>query len=525
MSSHEANIAEEPTGRAYAWIGVAVTVLAFAVALKVPMFSADSWSYLELSNTVFGDFYRYNTLRQFENDNPYSSSFPPLWPVAIALIRRIADVGIYAGCILNFFVCLGLLAALIRLGRRLELPAWTGTATFLGLISCLALIDDVLAARNSAFSLLVLTLAIDLLLRTDLRPAHAAFAGLLMGLGCLNRFDMLPTAVVVGMVVAVRLRRLSAVVSYFAIFVVTLSPWIYYSWIHFHTCLASDNSRQVLMSKNVFVMNYFDPPPARELWSNPKEWLIGLLTNKVPMSWRGLVYCVVYSATPALLGAVLVVWGAGRRPLATTAMRRFAWLGFLLVPFLLLPCTLVGYGDMRYFLPVLLFVIVVLVAALASLIPAAWTARRIRLLILVMAVAVLPKDALRDAVKHRATLFSAGWCTARRAPSHEMQEIGDAVDKDAHGQWNRMMVISVRDDEWDAFEYGALTGRQVSPLPLIITGTLGSLMRDCRITHIYDGGNRIGVMDTGHIKLVPLSVPGLYRVEMPEQHGHGVLPP
>lgn len=525
MSPHDNKVAEVPTGRAFTWVGIVVTICTFAVASKLPTFSADSWSYLELSNTVFGDFFRYNTLRQFENDIPYSSSFPPLWPVAIALVRRVADIGIYAGCFLNLLVCIGLLAALIRSCRQFGLPAWTGTAMFLGLFSCQAFIDDILSARNCAISLLILTLTIGLLLRKDVVPVHAIFAALLMGLGCLNRFDMFPAAVFVGILMSWRSRRVSVFVGYFVILAVVLSPWMLFSWTHFHTLLASDNRRQVLMAKNVFVMNYFDQAPPQELLTNPKEWLIGLLTNKIPLSWRGLVYCFIYSATPVLLGAVLVVWGAGCRPLITTAVRRFAGLGLLMIPFLVLPCTVVGYGDMRYFLPVLLFMIVVLVAALASLTPAAWTNRRVRLLLLVMAVAVLPKDFLREAVKNRGALFSNSWWPARRAPSPEMREIAEAVDRDAHGQWNRMMVISVRGNEWDAFEYGALTGRHVSPLPLIITGNLETLSRDCRITHIYDGGDKIGVMDKSLLKLVPLTVPGLYRAELPEHHSSGARLP
>src|SRR4051794_5984924 len=88
------------------WFAAAATVSIFAVQLGRPNFSPDSWSYLELSNTVFSDFYRVNSVRQFERPLDYGNSFPPLWPILIALVRMLAPVGIYAEYLLNLAVCL-----------------------------------------------------------------------------------------------------------------------------------------------------------------------------------------------------------------------------------------------------------------------------------------------------------------------------------------------------------------------------------------------------------------------------------
>ena len=55
--------------RSHAWIGVLATVLAFVIVAKITFFSPDSWSYLELSNTVYSDFYRANTVRQYVVDS------------------------------------------------------------------------------------------------------------------------------------------------------------------------------------------------------------------------------------------------------------------------------------------------------------------------------------------------------------------------------------------------------------------------------------------------------------------------
>jgi hypothetical protein len=51
-------------------------------------FSPDSWSYYDLSQTVYTDFYHAAVTRAFHEQDGYSRSFPPLWPVLIALVDK-----------------------------------------------------------------------------------------------------------------------------------------------------------------------------------------------------------------------------------------------------------------------------------------------------------------------------------------------------------------------------------------------------------------------------------------------------
>src|ERR1700722_18536124 len=83
------------------WFAAAVTLIVFLTAIFTPVFIVDSWSYFELSKKIFTDFYRINTLRQYEIHTLYSNAFPPLWPILLAAFRRVLDLGIYGGTVLN----------------------------------------------------------------------------------------------------------------------------------------------------------------------------------------------------------------------------------------------------------------------------------------------------------------------------------------------------------------------------------------------------------------------------------------
>ena len=62
-------------------------------------FRGDSWSYYELSKNNSKDFYKVNTIRQFQNDGEYGISFPPLYPIIIFLINYIFNIEVK--CTLN----------------------------------------------------------------------------------------------------------------------------------------------------------------------------------------------------------------------------------------------------------------------------------------------------------------------------------------------------------------------------------------------------------------------------------------
>jgi hypothetical protein len=505
--------------RSHAWIGVVVTVLAFAVISRISFFYSDSWTYLELSNTVFGDFYRINTLRQYASDTPYSTAFPPLWPVLIALARKVCEVGLYAGAVLNLFVCFGLLAAMIRLVRQLDMPAWTGTAAYLSVLACESFIEDALAARTCALSILFFTLTLATIVRPFQTPRSAALAGLWTGLACMSRFDMVPVAAGVGLLLALQAYKsglrhaVRIVLAYSLVLVAVMSPWIVYSWTHFGTPFASDNSRQVLMASGGHVINYSQTPPEADLFVRPITWIWGFFTGKLPITLKGLAFCFINSATLVLFAAVVIVWAGKRYPYFNSQVRRFAAAAVFLDLLSFLAPALVGYSDERYFIPAQLTAVVLLFAALATMLPAAWNGARVFWFLMILAIGVIPHGAFPWLVKHREQLQNSTWFPAPVHATPNMLRVATAVDRDSAGKWNRILVISPDPEGWNEWIYGALTGRQGVVTPRFKSGNITSFIRDWHVTHLYDGQRQGGFVDPAQANLVPLEVPGLYRVK------------
>jgi len=527
--------------RSHAWIGVIVTILVFLVGAKIPFFAPDSWSYLELSNHIFDDFYRINTVRQYVVDTPYGQSFPPLWPVLIASIRNFVDLGIYSGVVLNLVICLCLLAVLIRIARRLEQPPWVGTAIYLGMLTCTSFADDVLAARNCALSILFLALALLCSVSPQFardsrhRIRSAALVGIWMGLACMNRFDAILLAAAFGLLIVLVQRNLVSAIIYFCALALVISPWIIYCKSHFGSWWISDNTRQVFAARDAFVMNYYQDAAPRDLFDHPTSWVQGLIADKIPKSWKGIIYCAIHSVTLELLAVVLVL-KAGRRSNCDGTTRHLGLWCLLLAPFVVIPPTLVGYGDERCFLPLQLFTLIILLSSLVAMTKQSWQRARVLMLLGVLSIAVIPADGIPWLILHRSALSPSQWLTAHRRPTKEMQQLAEAVEHEAGGTWNRLLVYSpyrskkpndalekspqsqvfwnaFDPDGWAEWEYGALTGRQVAVMPRVKSGSFETFLRDWRITHIYDGLGAGPVVDLAKVRLVPLSVTGLYRVE------------
>src|SRR5271170_5770208 len=73
---------------------VAGLIVVLYHGLLVRAINNDSWTYFALSKTVSTDlsrFYRLNYYRQYSLPGPYNASFPPLYPVALALTAKIFD--------------------------------------------------------------------------------------------------------------------------------------------------------------------------------------------------------------------------------------------------------------------------------------------------------------------------------------------------------------------------------------------------------------------------------------------------
>ena len=506
--------------RGLLWFAVAITIIVFVAGLYPARFSSDSWAYLELSKTVFHDFFRTNTQRQFEWNSPYNTAFPPLWPVLIALFRRVCDLGIYSGVCLNFLCCLLLLWNLRGLTRALEAPGWVGLTIYLCVLMLPGFQDELVAGRSIPLSILLLSVALRLAVRPDASPAIVTLTGLVMGFSCINRFDALLAAAVIGAALLLsdwrrrRAPRRTALLAlcYAVPMMLVLAPWAVYNLHHFGVPFASDNSRQVRMAERGFVLNYYQHPARGELLTAPRAWIRGLRTSKLPPVYHGIMSMIRFSALPAVLIGLVVIWAGVRRPRLPVPLFRFISLGLVLIPFLILPSLLVGYPDERYYSPVFLVLIVAALMLLYGLIPGAWIGPRVWALVAVLIFMPVYDGLAKPMIRERSALLHLGSHLAPLAPTASMRQLSGAVQRDSGGRPHRLIDT----DDQEAAVYGALTGEPVSCMPHVLEGTFASFVRRWHITHIYDPVGKLEGVDLSGVKLVPLDYPKLYRVETGE---------
>lgn len=337
-----------------------ITVALFYSRVTYPAFSPDSWAFYELSKTVFGDFYRFTHFRSFWSDSPYSSSFPPLFPVLIALLDEIIEAGARTQYFLGFlsFAVFAVLAE-YSLRKRFDIP-------FVGLGVALLLAGTTLAGELTGGRSIPLQLAIySLLLLMILQWEKFGFLGCVTigavsGLAILNRFDavFLPPLLAVAHVMLLRRPRQSIAILFGALVVVL--PWIYYSLSTFGVVFVTDNSSVATsIDPRAFVTDWW-PEPQPSASDDIGAWLSKTLRN---LYWLGdaaiftllrkelLLAAIVYMVPVVGLIALIGI-GRGRLPKMTpTANMHLASSAAFLVIMgaILLPQALSGYYDIRYF--------------------------------------------------------------------------------------------------------------------------------------------------------------------------------
>jgi hypothetical protein len=474
-------------------VGAIATVILFYLGLFSPSFNVDSWSYLELSSTVFKDFFRYNTLRQYSDHSVYSNSFPPLWPVCIALTRKCGvDLGIYTGYFLNFFCMLLLQFRLIRLTTKLGLPHISGCLIYLGVLSYRPFItEDILAGGSLALSLVLFLTGLQTLLVAKLEFRHTILGGLWIGLACLTRFDYALSTLYIAICIFFNrqispLNRVKYSAAYSAIIVVVLLPWIIYNFTHFGKPFASDNSRQVIAADPSSVLDYYSVNPPT-LFTHPKQWATGLLTKKFSRFVRGIWEVVSTSPMSFTLILLLVLsqrsWGESSS-FQHTAFRR------LFIPIFLLNCLpalLVGYGMVgRYYtLHVIFIVLFCYPYTLGGVLPS-WARWRCIALLILLSVLVLKT-------------YTPAFIEQR------INQIANAIAPSV--STNRLLIT----DDLLAAQFGAQMEIQVAIKPNL-RGDFMSYVADWKVTHVYDPIGWLKTVTLSGISLEPLTIPGLYRI-------------
>jgi hypothetical protein len=336
-----------PVAVLFAFLGVLL-----AGVLAAPPYSPDSWALYELSQTVFGDFYRFAHWRSFASASPYAASFPPLTPALIALVDGLLGTGPRTGLILAFAAFAGFALVSEAIARRVTGAPWLGLgAALVLLLGPNMLLIEMQAGRTIPLQLLLYALVLWGLVRAEgMTLARAALIGLVAGLAVMNRFDALllplPVALAVGWLTRSPAKGLAAL----AASLIAVLPWVAYSLTHFGITFATDNAGiAAALDARAYVTDWW-PTPQPTLADDPLAWAGKIAGNLGTLAHvaAGLAFSPLGLAAAAFLtfpaALALLCRGARRGGSALVALAGFA----VLMGLMLAPQVLTGYAEQRY---------------------------------------------------------------------------------------------------------------------------------------------------------------------------------
>jgi hypothetical protein len=333
---------------------VAAGVLAMLLlsVIAAPPYSPDSWALYELSQSVFGDFYRFSHWRSYASASPYSAAFPPLYPALIAVTDGLLGTGVRTGLYLAFASALAFALVSEQIGRRVTGAPWLGLATAgVLLLGPNMLVIELGAGRTIPLQLLIYALILWALLKGQARTlAGAALVGALAGLALMNRFDaVLVPAVAAGAVLWLS-RKPSHALAALAAAGLVVSPWVAYSLATFGTVFATDNAGAAFTIDPQAYVNDWWPIAQPTIADDPLAWAARVAGNAVGFlrTVASLIASPLGLGGAVMLGAAAVqVWLAGHRPRGNAQL--WVLTGFLLVTALMMtPQVLTGYLEHRY---------------------------------------------------------------------------------------------------------------------------------------------------------------------------------
>jgi hypothetical protein len=334
----------------------AAVAIVFVLAPTRFHFWYDSWTYFELARSFGRDFYAVSTIREFQTNSPYSSAFPPLWPAIIATFG-LFGVGMF-GSYLASFISFGLFAAAAeRLARRVFARRGVGLLSVLLLLAFPGMRWDLAGGGSVALSLCLLALLGRILFDFDPRSyLHAVLIGAIAGCMVMLRFDALPAALAAllcGVAFGMRRSRLLVLGVSFAL---CISPWVLYSWSHFHQPFVTDNRAVALaLDPDAYVMDYH-PTQRPALRDDPAAWAAKLVVH-MPILARALFNALVQSVffLPIWVAAAVAAVARVRRahlangavPAALLSRPSLALAAIGVAPIAAYVVT--GYQESRYF--------------------------------------------------------------------------------------------------------------------------------------------------------------------------------
>ncbi len=324
-----------------------------AGVMAAPPYSPDSWALWELSQTVFGDFYRFTHWRSYASLAPYSASFPPLTPVLIACVDAMLGTGPRTGLFIAFASFAGFALVSEKIGRAVTGAPWLGLgAALVLLLGPNMLLIEMQAGRTIPLQLLLYALVLLGLLKGEgITFARAALIGLVAGLAVLNRFDAVLLPVPVALAAGWLTRSPAKGLAALAASTLAVSPWAAYSLAHFGSLFATDNAGiATALDPRAYVTDWWQTAQPT-LADDPAAW-----AGKIAANLGTLAYVAAgLAASPlGLVAAGFLAFPAALAWLCRGERKPGAALGVLagavaVAAVMLAPQVLTGYIEQRYF--------------------------------------------------------------------------------------------------------------------------------------------------------------------------------
>ncbi len=353
-------------------MGICVAFSAVLVVLScciqaAPDFSNDSYSYFEMSKTVFSDFCKVNTQRQYVLLTDYGISFPYFYPLLIAIVNACTGIGMYSGIVINAISAALTAFALCAVSKKYSGSSAAGAVTAFVVLCNPQYISEVIAARSIPVSILctvtILYLVADL---PDLSGKKAFLSGIAAGIAAVVRFDALALTVFVLIIVFAfsKGKRIKNSLLYFAGALIFMLPWIIFSFVNFGKPWISDNGGTAFLVTAELPRRFFTSDFVPEtLFNSTAAWIKSLVAVKLVGNIKACILCIVNVSGIAWLAVML----AGLMTRKKSAVRQFAaenkkllYCAVTVLVYVLMKAaayTAVGYAERRYYVELWLMIV------------------------------------------------------------------------------------------------------------------------------------------------------------------------
>lgn len=324
--------------------------------INLTQYSPDSWTYFELSKTIFNEnFYKFNTFRSYFSLE-HSTSFPFGWSTVIALTSIFFGTDPLNAIYINIILSTISIVIIFRIGKNFNFPFISSFLICSALLLYRPYTNEVFSGRSMPLAILVFLIAFYFHQRNLL-----FLAGLFLGLSALVRFDFLVYAIIFQMIafskVRVETRKFFLLVFGFLIGIL---PWVLYSYINFEKFWVSDNSWVAISALPAFVVDYPATPVVSAL-NDPITWLGRVLGNIIPLL-KSIVKSAAYF--PAFVFFAFFSLVNFNRINSGLRNKSFVFLSAGIL--CLIPYLLTGYFNPRYFALIFLIGSIFLIYVLNS---------------------------------------------------------------------------------------------------------------------------------------------------------------